>query len=198
MPAKGRTEVGSVLGVLGGTFDPPHVGHVLLAAMALGSGEIGELLVVPAWRHPFGKRPRASFEERLRMCELAFAPLKSVRVSDLEGRLGGTSRTVRTLRALRAREPDRPLRLVLGADTWAQLDQWAEPDQVRALAPPLVFGREGHPLPPGRRVALPAVSSTEIRARLGRGEPVDDLLPAAVAHMARALPCYRRGDGADR
>ncbi len=193
-----RSDGTGTLGVMGGTFDPPHVGHVLLATMALGSGEIDALLVVPAWRHPFGKRPRAAFEERLRMCELAFAPLRGVRVTDLERRLGGTSRTVRTLQALHEQHPDARLRLVLGADTWAQLEQWAEPERVRTLAPPLVFGRAGHPLPPGRRVALPAVSSTEVRELLRRGAPVDDLLPAPVARLAESLPCYRRPEGESR
>lgn len=193
-----RSNRKGALGVMGGTFDPPHVGHVLLATMALGSGEVEQLLVVPAWRHPFGKRPQAAFEDRLRMCELAFAPLRGVQVTDLERRLGGTSRTVRTLQALREQHPDRALRLVLGADTWAQLDQWSEPEQVRALAPPLVFGRTGHPLPPGRRIALPAVSSTEVRELLRRGAPVDDLLPAEVARLAGSLTCYRQPDGDER
>ncbi len=180
----------NALAVLGGTFDPPHLGHVLLAAAALSSGEVTAVLVVPVWRHPFGKTPRASFEERLRMCELAFSPLRHVQVTDIERRIGGTGRTVSLLEALRCEEPGRPLRLLLGADTFAQLDTWAEPERLRDLAPPLVFGRQGFPPPPGCELLLPAVSSTEVRRRLRRNAPMNGLLPASVERFARRLVAY--------
>ncbi len=181
----------AALGVLGGTFDPPHMGHVLLAAAALSLGEVEQVLVAPVWRHPFGKQPHASFETRLRMCRLAFAPLRRVRVEDIERRLGGSGRTVELLEALHRERPDRPLRLLLGADTFAQLDEWAEPERIRHLAPPLVFGRGGFPPPPGCDLRLPAISSTEVRRRLRCGEPMRGLLPVEVERLARRTEAYR-------
>src|SRR3954453_19837484 len=81
------------LAILGGSFDPPHFGHVFLAAYALGSANVERVLVVPVFQHAFAK-PLSPFEDRLHMCELAFRDLRRVEVSDLERELGGVSRTL--------------------------------------------------------------------------------------------------------
>jgi nicotinate-nucleotide adenylyltransferase len=179
------------IGVFGGSFDPPHCGHVLLAAYALSAAPIDRLLVVPAYAHPFGKRS-ADFEERVVMCERAFGLLRGAEVSRIESELGGASYTVRTLEELVRRHPGEPLRLLVGADVLPDLHRWRDIERVRELAPLFVVGRTGHARADGMETPdLPAVSSTEIRARLSRGESVAGLVPRAVAEHCAARGLYR-------
>lgn len=175
--------------VFGGSFNPPHVAHVLGAAFVLTTGEVDRVLIVPCFQHPFAKA-LAPFDDRLAMCRLAFAPLAAVEVSDVERDLGGESLTVRTLEHLATRFPDWRLRLVVGADVVAEMDRWTRPERVRALAPPLVLGRVGAPALPGVPAVLPEVSSTALRDALARGEDPGPLLPAAVAAYARDRRLY--------
>lgn len=169
------------VGVLGGSFDPPHVAHVLVAAWALSVTEVSRVLVVPALRHPFGK-PLRPFEHRVRMCELAFADIARATVSPIEAEIGGAGYTIDLLEELTRRDPRARFRLVIGSDLVAELPTWRDAARLVALAPPLVVGRAGHD---AHEVTLPDVSSTEIRRRLAAGEPVDALVPRAVlAHIA--------------
>lgn len=174
--------------VFGGSFDPPHVGHVLAAAWVRSTSEVDEVIVVPALEHPFGK-PLAPFAHRRRMAELAFAPLTRVSVSDIEARLGGASYTVRTLEALRRAHPGVELRMMIGSDLVEQVPRWREGHRIAELAPLLVVGRGGHD--DGRELAMPEVSSTEVRARLAEGRSVDGLVPRAVAEYIARFGLYR-------
>ena len=187
-PAPARRTVA----IFGGSFNPPHVGHVLAVAYVLACTEVDACLVIPTYQHPFAKA-LAPFEDRLEMCRLAFADLARVEVSRVEEELGGESRTVRTLELLHVQHPDWRMRLVVGGDVVHEMDRWWEPDRVRALAPPLVLGRLGVVPPPGHERAphvLPEVSSTAIRAALARGEPVSTLIPRAVEAYVRRRALY--------
>ena len=176
----------------GGSFDPPHVAHVLMARHAAGLPDVDRVLVVPAFQHAFGKL-LCPFAHRLRMCELAFEGLSGVEVSDVERTLGGVSYTVRLLTHLRDAHPDHALRLLVGADILAETARWRDFDQITALAPLLAVGRGGF----GREgldddaPTLPAVSSTEIRSSLARGAQTLAMLPAAVAAYIREHGLYR-------
>lgn len=167
----------TTIAVFGGSFDPPHMGHVLAASWVLATAPVDGLMVVPAFEHAFGKR-LAPFAHRRRMAELAFAGLRGVEVSDLEARLGGASYTVRTLDALRRRHPGTALRLVIGSDLVDEVPHWRDGARVAELAPLLVVGRGGHD--DGRALLLPEVSSTEIRERLRSHRSVDGLVPRRV------------------
>jgi len=184
------TRITEVVGVFGGSFDPPHVAHVMAAAYALSATEIDRLVVIPTYRHPFAK-PLAPYEHRLRMCELAMADLRRVEVSRIEAELGGDSWTVRTLEELRRREPYARLRLVIGSDLLKEAPRWHAFDRISAIAPPLVIGRAGYPSEQAMRADLPAVSSTEIRKRLAEGVPVEGLVPRVVIDYVRAHGLYR-------
>ncbi len=175
------------VGVFGGAFDPPHAGHVLLVAYALSVAPIDRVLVVPTFRHPFGKA-MAPYDDRIAMCELAFAPLPGARVSRIEQELGGDSYTVLTLEALHARSPGVSWRLLVGADVLPDTPRWRAWDRVSQLAPPWVVGRSGSESIEDAP-DLPAISSTLVRARYGRGESVERLVPRAVdaAIVARGL-----------
>lgn len=192
------TALGARVAVLGGSFDPPHVGHVLLGAWALAAGGVDRLVVVPTFGHAFGK-VSAPYDERMHMTELAFEVLDRgrVSVSRIEEGLPVPSYTVRTLEALSAAMPGAKLRLLCGADVLAELSRWREPERVQALAPLLVAGREGYARPDGKGAPsshgpdLPRVSSTEVRARLLRGESVEGMVPTAVIDHVRARGLYR-------
>lgn len=177
------------LGVLGGSFDPPHVGHVMLALAGLSLGGLTRVIVAPTFIHAFGK-PLLPYEHRLRMCELSFQDVAHVEVSAIERELGGESRTLRLLQTLAQREPGVQLRLLIGSDILAERSRWQDFDGICALAPPLVAGRIGHAhqdatIPP----VLPDVSSTELRKALANGT-VSPLLPWRVRAYIRAHRLY--------
>jgi nicotinate-nucleotide adenylyltransferase len=179
------------IGILGGSFDPPHLGHVLLAAYALASAELDRLLVVPVYQHALHKH-LAPFEQRLRMCELAFQQLKHVEISTLERDLGGTSRSLRLVEAVAAQNPGATLRLVVGADILLEAHRWQAFDEVRRRAPLLVVGRAGVDCPEldPRAPVLPDISSTDIRTALARGDSALAWLTPSVSAHALAQRLY--------
>ncbi|MFO7178078.1 MAG: nicotinate-nicotinamide nucleotide adenylyltransferase [Pseudomonadota bacterium] len=179
----------------GGSFDPPHVAHVLVAAYTLAVGEFDRLLVIPVFAHAFDKR-LTPFEDRVAMCRLAFADLSRVEVSPIESRLGAPSRTLTTLEALKAEHPDAELGLVIGSDVLSAKDKWYRFDDVCRLAPPFVVGRSGHEHAGAFvGVTLPDISSTHVRALFAsRTESAERelrrLVPGRVLEYARARRLY--------
>ena len=172
-------------GILGGAFDPPHVGHVALADAAERKLGLEEIVVVVV-AHPGHKRVHAPAETRLELGRAAF-PNRNVELDH----------HARTVDMLRAGRWDDPVFLV-GADEYLDFPTWKEPDEVLRLAKLGVATRPGYTLPPERpdRVLFFElepfpVSSNEIRARIGRGEPTDGLVPPAVAETIARLGLYR-------
>jgi nicotinate-nucleotide adenylyltransferase len=178
--------------VFGGSFNPPHVSHVLAAAYVLATQPVDEVLVVPAFDHPFGKS-LVSFEHRFAMCERAFADLRRVAISPIERELGGESRTLYTLQALRKRHPDWALRLVVGSDILNEQHKWFAWGEVVALAPLIVLGRAGHTAEGAPAPVLPDVASREIRVALARGEEPTAWVPQSVLAYVREHGLYREG-----
>src|SRR5580692_5169959 len=129
-----------VVAVFGGSFNPPHLGHVLATAYVLSMFEVDEVLVVPTYRHPFAKT-LAPYEDRVLMCRLAMAWMPNVEVSRVEEEIGGDGRTLVTLEHLASAHPDWKMRLLIGADLLTEAPRWYRFDAVSALAPPLVLGR---------------------------------------------------------
>jgi nicotinate-nucleotide adenylyltransferase len=176
-------------GVFGGSFDPPHVAHVLLVGYALSAYDLERVLVVPTYTHAFGK-PLTAFEDRLRMCELAFADLRRVEVTSIESTLPAPNRTLNTVEALIARHPGIQLRLLIGSDLTQETSAWHNFERIAELAPPLVIERQGRHRHDLQNPALPDVSSTEIRRRLRSAEPTEGLLSPAVDLYARSRGLY--------
>jgi nicotinate-nucleotide adenylyltransferase len=176
-------------GILGGTFDPPHNGHVVLARAALAQLPISRLLVLVAARP--GHRPVvADAESRLQLAREAFADLHAA--VELEEH----AYTVDAVRGGRLGDA----LFIVGADEGADFPSWKEPDEVLRWVRLAVGTRSGYPPPDlaryGDRVISfeldsPNVSSTEARGRVARGEPVDDLVPPAVAKAIRERGLYR-------
>ena len=173
--------------IYGGSFNPPHVGHVLAVAYVLATADVDEIVVVPTFQHPFAKE-LASFDDRFALCKAAFGFLPRTSVSAVERELGGESRTLRTLEHLAAVNASWEMRLMVGADILGDAPKWHGFERVRAIAPLLVLGRAGVPRADAPEPLLPAVSSTSIRALLAAGRPDDvrTLVPRAVlAEIAR-------------
>ena len=176
--------------VFGGSFNPPHVAHVLACSLVLAVEDVERVLVVPTFRHPFAK-PLAPFEDRVAMCERAMAAVRGVEVSRVEEELGGESRTLRTLEHIANVHADWKLRIVLGADILAEAPRWHGFDTIAKLAPPIVLGRagavEGH-----APALLPEVSSTKVREAIARGawEEIVHCVPRAVLAHVREKRLY--------
>ena len=175
--------------VFGGSFNPPHVGHVLAVAYVLAVHDVERVLVVPARKHPFGK-PLAPFEDRVRMCELAVAPLANVEVSRVEQSTDGL--TLHMLQAIQRDHPDWRLRLVIGSDILAEADKWFRFDEVQRLAPLIVLERKGAPNPAGPEPLLPELSSTRVRDLLAarRWDALTPLVPRTVLDYIREKGLY--------
>ena len=178
------------LGVYGGTFDPVHVAHVVVAAEVRHALALDNVVLVPAG-DPWQKAGRvvATTFVRAEMCELAVAGVDGVGVSRVEVDRMGASVTADTLEALGG--PGIELFLILGTDAAANLPTWRRLEETRHLATVVVVEREGeHAKPPGPewefvRVPVPRldISSSELRERLAMGAPVDGLMPPAVVQF---------------
>lgn len=196
------------IGFFGGSFDPVHNGHLELACCCQQQVSLDEVWFTPAAVQPLKQRgPRASNADRLAMLELAIAAEPSWRVCRLEIDRGGMSYTVDTLRQIHADRPDDELFILLGIDTLRDIGSWREPEAIFQLARPLIVPRAGSAqsevpaiVPPNsgglivsRTLDTPAssVSSTEIRARVAAGQPIDELVPPAVARYIAEHGLYR-------
>ena len=174
------------LGVYGGAFDPPHLGHLVAASDACRVLRLDRLLWTPSAVHPL-KAVRTAAALRLEMVQAAIAGDPRFAADDLELRRTGPSYTVDTLRELRARDPGAALFFLTGADNLAELPRWREPHEIARLATLAVVSRAGEALPadaPYPAVAVPVtrvdVSSTEVRRRVAAGESIRYLVPDAV------------------
>jgi len=178
--------------IYGGSFNPPHVAHQMGVLYLLESLGARAVWVLPAHNHPFGK-PLAPFTERVAMCEAMLDIFGArARVETIERELG-TSRTFDVLSALVARHPSEKLAFCIGADIVAETHAWYRWPEIAALVPIVVLGRQGHVAADAEPVALPAVSSSDIRGRLARRESVQGLVPAGVARYIAEHRLYAEG-----
>lgn len=176
--------------VFGGSFHPPHVGHAMVASWLLWTEQVEAVWLLPVGDHPFGKA-LAPFAHRVRWCAALAGVLgPGVRVEAIEGERAGPTYTIDTLDALAARHPEHRFQLVVGADVLPATSSWRSWDRIVAAYAPIVVGRAGYPPAPGAPV-FPDVSSTQIRARLEAGEPVNGLVPAAVIRALRETGPWR-------
>lgn len=181
--------------IFGGSFNPPHIAHVLAATFVLTMEEAVEsLMIVPCFLHPFAKS-LAPFEDRLAMCEHAFGWLPRVEISTVERDLGGESRTIRTVRYIGQQHPDWALRLVVGTDIMADAHRWDRFDEVQRIAPPIVLARPGWTDHRASAGVFPEVSSSEVREALRTGKEgwASGWLPPSVLRYALSRSLYSEG-----
>lgn len=197
------------VGIYGGTFSPVHNGHVAAARAFMEQMWLDILYVIPTGVTPHkDMKGDATALDRLEMCRLAFGGMEGVIVSDLEMRREGKSYTVDTLRELY--DPDGRLFLLMGTDMLMTLDKWREPDEIFRLCYPVYVRREtdGELDAPivekiksyqdkygkvVRRIVTPAIelSSTDVRAAVAEGFPIEGAVPPAVADYIHTHGLYR-------
>jgi nicotinate-nucleotide adenylyltransferase len=191
-----------MIGLFGGSFDPIHHGHLIVAQVALEALGLEQVRFVPAREQPFKVgRHGASPELRAEMVRLAVQGEPRFGLERMELDRSGPSFTIDTLRALRNREPTQRFVLLLGADAAAEFDQWREVDAVVECVRVVALSRPGAPPPTSRRISeriqVPAVdiSATEIRKRVQQGRSVRYWVPDAVAKFITEKGLYRDGNG---
>lgn len=188
------------LGLFGGTFDPPHIGHLLVAEALREQFALDRVLWMVAASPPHKQgQVQTPAADRLALVEAAIADNPHFEASDLELRRDGPSYTVDTLRALHAMYPGARWSLLVGADSLAGFPTWRAPDEIARLADLLVYARQGDevvPVPPNVTARFcdagrVDVSSTEVRAWLRAGRSVRYLVPEAVQAVIQARGLYR-------
>lgn len=199
MPASGRAVNPHTIGILGGTFNPPHRGHLALASRAQVELGLERVLLMPAHSAPHkGEEGDPGPERRLEMCRLAVDGEAGLEVCALEIERGGPSYTVDTLRAIKQSDPEAELTFIVGADMARTLPAWREPRALVELAGLAVAEREDagrgevlRALAPLRArvkfLGMPMleVSSSQVRERVRHGEPIEDLVaPEVAAYIA--------------
>lgn len=187
------------LGIYGGSFDPVHLGHLLVAQAAVEELGLDRIFFVPAAQSPFKPETRpAPDAARLQLLHLALAGKTNCEIDDQEIRRGGISYTVDTLHDYARRFPGAELFYLIGADNAAKLNEWRDPAELARLARFVAIPRPGGTAPvfpaPFRGLVLKgfpfAVSSSEIRARVKTGLAIDNLVPAAVAEAVAKAGLY--------
>lgn len=178
----------------GGSFNPPHLAHVMVCAYALARHDVDRIIMAPCGQHAFDK-PLAPVEHRLAMCRLAVEGVfDRVEVSDIEARREGPSYTIDTLERLRRDYPDDDLALVVGTDAYAERDQWKDFARIETLAEIIVVPRlsEAADERPADSLShfLPAVSATRLRERIRSGQVPHEALPWRVADYIIAHGLY--------
>lgn len=195
------------LGILGGSFDPVHIGHLALARACQQQAKLDEVWFVPTSVQPLKQHgPHATDAERIEMLRLATAEEAAWRVCTLEVDRGGMSFTVDTLRQLHEELPNAELYFLIGSDALRDVAHWREPREIFRLATPLVVHRAGEPQPDLTTLrsnctqsTLPQVidmpeldvSSTKIRRRVAKEEPIDELVSPPVAAFVHQHGIYR-------
>lgn len=191
------------IGLYGGSFDPVHRGHLMVAQAALEELELDRLVFIPAWRSPFKPDVRpASGSERLRWLRMALVGQSRCSVDSIELEREGTSYTIDTVRVFKDLHPEASFFFLIGADHVSQLPRWRESESLAALVEFVVIPRQGPPSSPPPRPYRTrhlkgwpmTVSSSEIRDRVRRGLPIHHLVPESVAEdISRNAP-YSGGD----
>ncbi len=204
--------MGRSVGVLGGAFNPPHVGHMVLAQEAIWALGLDELVLVPTGRAPHKViEPEPGPQVRLELARAAARGVERVRVSALEVEREGPSYAYRTLEQLEDEIPGSDFTFVMGADVAASLESWRRPERVLELARVAVAGRPGVDFEAvtatldrlgadegAQLLRMPeiGVSSTLVRERVAAGKPVRWLVPDAVAELIDERGLYLNGAGA--
>jgi nicotinate-nucleotide adenylyltransferase len=194
------------IGILGGTFDPVHNGHLAAARQLLGVADLGQVWLMPNATPPHRTAaPVAPAEDRMRMVELAVAHHEGLLPSRLEVDRGNVSYTIDTMRQLVRDYPGQRFTLLIGSDAALQIRSWRDADALLDEGNFVIFNRPETALAPqtlhelgfaparSRIVHLdtPAIAAHQVRDRLARGAPIDDLVPAAVADYIRTHQLYQ-------
>ena len=194
------------IGILGGTFDPVHNGHLAAARQLLGVANLDQVWLMPNATPPHRTAvPVAPADDRMRMVELAVAGQNGVLASRTEVDRGGISYTIDTLRQLAREYPGRRFAFLIGSDAALQIRSWHDAEALLAEGYFVIFNRPETALaietlrelgfvPARSRIVhldTPAIAAHQVRDRVARGAPIDDLVPSAVADFIRTHELYQ-------
>ncbi len=199
------------LGIFGGSFDPVHRGHLVLAESCRQQAQLDRVWFIPAAQQPFKPQgPRARVEERVAMLELALTDYPNFEISRIELERGGTSYTVDTLTTVATLHPTAKLFLLMGADSLTDFPHWKNPPKICRLATPLVVNRAGESAPnftplaeiisadrlaeiQAHQVEMPPleISSSEIRQLIAADGAWEEFVPVSVATYIRDHRLYQ-------
>ena len=193
----------------GGSFDPPHLGHLAVARQVLERFAVDRLVFLPASHSPLKSgTPTATDTDRMEMLRLVAAGEPRFAISDLEIARGGVSYTVDTLREWRRLNPGDEILFIAGMDSLLSLHAWREPLEIARLCTFITFRRPGFPLPSPEELGLPPdiarkllaqvidgplfdISASDVRGRAAHGKSLDNLVPGVVANFIEAHHLYR-------
>ena len=189
------------IGIFGGSFDPPHLGHLVIAELACRELKLDVVYLVPAYLppHKIGIS-QTTPADRLAMTRLAVRNVRQLAVSDAELRRKGVSYTVDTVRTFRRRFPKAELFLIIGSDSLMQFHSWKSPQRILKEVSLAVYRRPGWARHKTKHAAgevlwlhgpIMRVSSTEIRSRVARGKPIHDLVRRNVSDFIMRRGLYR-------
>ena len=178
----------TTIGILGGSFNPVHVGHMILASYLSQWGYVDEVWLTLSPRNPL-KDPSELIPDlrRLAMLNIAVKGSDNIDICDIELSMPRPSNTIRTLELLRERNPDKKFKLIIGSDNWRNFDRWREPQKILDEFGVIVYLRPGYPVArstvEGLEIAtapLLDISSTFVRQAISRGRDMNYFLPAGV------------------
>lgn len=182
--------------LFGGSFNPPHVGHVMVVSWLLSAGKADQVWLLPTGTHPFGKA-LAPFADRVAMGAAAVTLFGDrARVDSIEGEREGTTYTIDTVELLRAKHPGTRFSLVVGTDVMNERHRWKEFDRLLTLVDLVPVRRAGvagaeTEDPANPSPLFPEVSSSDVRARIAEGRPVGGLVPERVLAIVNERKLYR-------
>ncbi|MCY4114206.1 MAG: nicotinate-nucleotide adenylyltransferase [Chloroflexi bacterium] len=201
------------IGLLGGTFDPVHCGHLAVARLVKDTCALDRVWLIPAARSPFRGTPHAAADHRLAMCRLAVRDRPWLEVKDLELTRPAPSYTIDTLRTLTKAHPDSVFTLIVGTDALEAMAAWRDTDGIFALSEVIAVARPGfdaalpddlvrdHPAAATRVRILPdaasEVAASDVRRRIAAGDSLDGLVPRAVADYIGRHGLYGHRDAAE-
>lgn len=187
------------LGILGGTFDPPHNGHLAIAEAALKELNLERMLLIPAKLPPHKTLDEVSSDiDRLEMLELAVKGRPDFEISEIELKRSGLSYTIHTLKELRKSHPYKELVFIIGADNISEMETWYQPEAILDIATVAAFNRPGFN-PKGKYISrielfeMPPseISSTAIREAVKTGKTITGFVPTAVEEYITKNSLYR-------
>lgn len=179
------------IGIFGGKFDPPHIGHQMTVFLALEKFSMDKVLVIPSYSHPFGYKT-SGYDLRFRMAEDMVLPWKNtgkVKVSGIEKEMGTeTVYTVDVIKLLKERSPHDLFTLFIGEDNWKQRDKWKDFEIIEELCHDIIVVGRGKG---DFDLSLPDISSTEIREMIKDGKDPSNLLPKGIWQFVKERKLYR-------
>lgn len=178
------------VGFFGGSFNPPHVAHIMVVSYALSCHDLEKVIIVPCYNHPFQKN-MVSFEHRFEMAKIAFEIFSDrIIISDIEKRIGGISYTINTISAIMKEMGNPKIYLIAGSDIIKEKDKWKDLEKLSQLVDFIYLPRGRYPENLNKIIKFPAISSSMIRQRIKKGISLDGIVPYKVLEYIKKFNLY--------